>query len=177
MKSKAQKKEELKKVEKKIPEAVITIFTTFSREGEKGLTVPQTQELRRALRGVQSEYMTTKKTLLEIALRDLKYDGIDVYSMDGSMGLVMGKSDNPEDAYAICKVLYDFAKKHPMLKFFGALYGGKFVGREHFIEMATMPSWEVLLVRLMWMLQYPATSLASVLWQIAEKKQGEQTTA
>lgn len=166
MKNKVQKKEELKMLEEKFPKTKMSIFTTFARGGEKGLSVAQSQELKRALRSVGSEYLVTKKSLIEIALRDLKYDGLDVYSMQGSVGVILGN----EDTYAIAKKLHEFAKKNPALKFFGGFADGVFLSKEMIVEMALMPSREASLARLFGMMKYPITSLAMVMKQIADKQ-------
>lgn len=166
MKTKQQKRSDLKVLEEKLPKADITVFTTFARSGEKGLSVAQMQELKRALRAMSSEYLVTKKTLVDLALRDLKYDGADIFGMDGSMGIALGTGD----PYAVAKGLYDFAKKNQALKLFGALYDGKLLSKEDFMEMAMMPSREVLLGRLVGMLTYPIRGLAVALQQVAEQK-------
>ncbi|KKS13292.1 MAG: 50S ribosomal protein L10, partial [Candidatus Yanofskybacteria bacterium GW2011_GWA1_41_6] len=113
MKSKSQKREELKKLKAKLPKSKITVFTTFSRAGEKGLSVAQMSELKRALRAIEAELFVTKKTLMDIALKELKNEGVNVYDMDGSVGLVLGSGD----AYEISKKLYEFARKNTALKF------------------------------------------------------------
>ena len=176
MKSKTQKKKEITKLEEKIPKAVITIFTAFAHGGEKGLTVAQIQELKCKLRSVQSEYITAKKTLLDIALRNLNYDGVDVYAMDGSIGLAIGVSKNPDDAYVISKTLYEFAKKNSALQFFGALSNGVFVDKEHFTKMAKMPSKDGLITHLARMLSFPISRFAVVFNEIAKQKQSVPTT-
>lgn len=176
MKTKTQKIDELKKLKDVLPTSGITIFTTFAREGEKGLSVAQMQELKRVLRAMGSSYTTAKKTLLEIALRDLKYDGVDVFGMQGSIGLVLGapastgSGEAKEDAYGIARKIYEFAKKNPGLQFFGAWHNGLFLTREQLLEMALMPSCEVLLGRLVGLLTYPMRGLAVVLKQIADKQ-------
>lgn len=172
MKSKVQKKEELKALEAKLPKSTVTIFTTFAREGEKGLSVSQVQELKRVLRQLHAEYSTAKKTLLEIALKDLKYDGLDVYGMAGSIGLVTGSGD----AYATAKKMYEFAKKNPALQFFGALVEGKFVDKAQVTLMATLPSREVLLSRLFGMMKSPLQSLAFVLNEVGKQKSAVATS-
>lgn len=166
MKSREQKGQDLKKLKEKLPGAHMTVFTTFAREGEKGLSVAQLQELRRALREIEADYMVTKKSLVDRAVKDLKYDGIDVFGMNGSVGIVLGRGDG----YALAKKLYDFAKKNQALKFFGAWYEGAFVDQEHVTVMAQMPSKEVLLGRLFGMLKYPVSSLAIVLSEVAKTK-------
>ena len=170
MKSKIQKSEELKKLKAKLPKSKITVFTTFSRAGEKGLSVAQMSELKRALRGMNAELFVTKKTLMDLALKELNPPaggGADVYSMDGSVGLVFGSGDT----YAISKKLYEFAKKNKALQFFGAILGNNFMGKDGFLEMAKMPSRETLLARLFGMMKYPLTGLCIVLSETAKNKQ------
>ena len=166
MKSKTQKKEELKKLKAKLPKSKITVFTTFSRAGEKGLSVAQMSELKKALRAIDAELFVTKKTLMDLALKELK-SGADVYSMEGSVGLVLGSGD----AYEISKKLYEFAKKNKALQFFGAIFESHFMDKEKFLEMAKMPSREILLARLFGMMKYPVSGLAMVLSEIVKKKQ------
>ncbi len=167
MKTKSQKQKDLKSLEEKLPRSTISIFTTFAREGEKGLSVAQMQELKRAMRSLGSEYLVTKKSLMDLAARDLKYDGLDVYgAMQGSVGIIIGQGD----AYAITKKLYEFAKKNQALKYFGAFYDGKFIGTDMVTDMALMPSHDMLLAQLFSMMQHPLTALAMVLKQIGDSK-------
>lgn len=174
MKSRKQKSEELKSLQSKLPESKITVFTSFARTGEKGLSVAQMMQLKRLLREAKSEYVVTKKTIVDRAIAD---KGADVYSMAGSLGLVVGppKSDSGEasneEPYSIAKKIYEFARKNPALKFFGALVEGKFISTEQFLEMAKMPSKEVLIGRLLGMLTYPMRGLAVALNEIAKKKE------
>lgn len=181
MKSKLQKKKELQTLKEKLPKASISIFTSFSpstrsgqvRAGEKGLSVAQMTALKRLLRSLGSEYFVTKKTLIDLALRDKNYDGLDVYLMDGSVGLVIGNSD----PYGVAKSVYDFSKKNPALHFWGALFRQdpegqvQFINLDAFLEMAKMPSREILLSRLAGMLTYPIRGLAVALSEIAKKKE------
>lgn len=173
MKSKTKKSTELKKLKEKLPKSKITVFTTFSRAGEKGLSVAQMSELKKALRDMDAELFVTKKTLIDLVLKELKSEA-NVYAMDGSVGLVLGNGD----AYAISKKLYEFAKKNKALQFFGAIFsiegrsvsGGDFIGKDGFLEMAKMPSRETLLARLFGMMKYPISGLAIVLSEVAKKK-------
>ena len=170
MKNKTQKKEELKKLKEKLPKSTITVFTTFSRAGEKGLSVAQMSELKKVLRAIDAELFVTKKTLMDLALRQYvdisKYPGLDIYGMDGSVGLVLGGGEG----YAISKKLYEFAKKNKALQFFGAIFENNFIGKDGFLEMAKMPSRETLLARLFGMMKYPISGLAIVLSEVAKLK-------
>jgi len=182
MKSKIQKSEELKKLKYKLPKSKITVFTSFSKAGEKGLSVAQMTELKRLLRTMKSEYFVTKKTLMDLALKDKKYDGLDIYKMEGSIGLVLGD----DDPYAIAKKVYEFSRKNPSFHFWGALlrssstevskskqgFEGQavFLNEEGFLEIAKLPSREVLIGRLLGMLTYPMRGLAVVLAEVAKKR-------
>lgn len=166
MKTKSQKKEAIDSLANILPGSTITIFTTFARAGEPGLSVAQLQELKRALRQSDGEYVVAKKTLVDKALHDLNYDGVDVFGMDGSMGLVLGHGD----VYAIAKQLHQFAKANPALKLFVAWMDGHALSHEQLVEMATLPTRDELLARLMGMLQYPLSSLAVVLNQVVKQK-------
>ncbi len=166
MKTKIKKSEELKKLKSKLPKSKITVFTTFSRAGEKGLSVAQMSELKKALRVMDAELLVTKKTLMDLALKELKSEA-NVYTMEGSVGLVLGNGD----VYEISKKLYEFAKKNKALQFFGAIFENSFMDKDGFLEMAKMPSRETLLARLFGMMKYPISGLAIVLSEIAKKKE------
>jgi len=166
VKSKQQKAKELKALRDKLPKSKITIFTSFSKAGEKGLSVAQMTELKRALKSLNSEYLVAKKSLMDLALKGLKYDGIDVFGIEGSVGLAIGR----EDPYEVSKKLYEFSKKNQALKFFGAIMDGSFIDANRFLEIAKMPSREVLLGRLVGMLTYPIRGLAVALSEVAKTK-------
>ncbi len=174
MKSRNQKKEELKALQSKLPDSQITVFTSFARSGEKGLSVAQMTQLKRLLREALSEYVVTKKTLVERAAKEMGQGEIDVYGMAGSLGLVVGPprlgEAGKDEPYGIAKKVYEFAKKNPALQFFGALVNGTFISKEQFMEMAKMPSKEVLIGRLLGMMKYPITSLYVVMSEIEKQK-------
>ena len=166
MKNKSQKKEELKQIREKIPASKMVVFTTFSTAGEKGLSVSQMSELKKVLRSMNSEYLVAKKSLTNLALKGLKYDGIDIFGIEGSIGLALGEGDY----YAVAKKLYEFSKKNPSLRFFGALIDGGFVAADKFMEIARMPSREMLIARLLGMMKYPLTGLYVVLSETAKQR-------
>lgn len=170
MKSKIKKQEELTNLKEKLPKSKITVFTSFSKPGEKGLSVAQATELKRLLRANDAEYFVTKKTLMQKAF--LKNKDVNIYNIGGSPGLVLGYGD----PYNVAKKVYEFSRKNLALGFWGALLRQSYEGQAHFIdlnaflEIAKMPSKEILLGRLVGMLMYPMKSLAVALNEIANKK-------
>lgn len=171
MKSFEQKKEELANLKNKLAKAKLVILSSFGRAGEKGLDVKAMRELKNNLRAANSEYVISKKTLLDKALTQLP---INIFEYPGSLGVAFGYADEQSAA----KTLYNFAKKHPALKYFGAMWGpstgpgqaGKFMDLAQFVEFAKLPTKEVMIARLLGMMKYPLQALANVLDQIAKGK-------
>ncbi len=164
MKSKARKQEELTNLKERLPKSKITVFTSFSKPGEKGLSVAQATELKRLLRANDAEYFVTKKTLMQKAF--VKNKDVNVCDVGGSPGLVLGYGD----PYNVAKKVYEFSRKNQALGFWGAFTDGKFIDLNAFLEIAKMPSKEILLGRLVGMLTYPIRSLAVALNEVANKK-------
>ena len=165
MKSKQQKKKELVKLKDKLLKSKITIITSFAHEGEKGLSVGEMGVLKKDLRTVNAEYLVEKKTLFDKAMKEAKSE-VDVFQYLGSLGAVFGYGDEQLAA----KAVYNFAKKHSALKYFGAIQAGKFMDLAQFTEFAKLPSKEIMIARLLGMMKYPLSALAMVLDQIAKKK-------
>src|SRR5690349_7449700 len=152
MKTKAQKQESLKKIKDKLGKAKITLFTSFSQAGSKGLKVSDMHELRNNLRPLESEYTVEKKTVLDKAITGKT----DIFQIPGSLGVTYVYGD----PYAIAKALYQFSRKNQLLKLFGGLMGDTVLDEAMVKEMALMPSKEVLIGRLVGMLSYPIRGLA-----------------
>ncbi len=171
MKSFTQKKEELLKLKDKLTKAKITVFTSFARLGEKGLDVAGMRKLKNDLRAVDSEYVVEKKTLLDRVLTQLpttnrRLPTVDIFEYQGSVGTAFGYGDEQSAA----KTIYNFAKKNPALKYFGAIWGGKFMDLTEFTEFAKLPTKDIMIARLLGMMRYPLSALAVVLKQITDKK-------
>ena len=75
--TKDQKKEILKDLSDKVAKAKSVVFTKFSCLGVK-----ENEELRKELRNEKSEYFVAKKTLMDLAFKDKKVEGLDIKSFD-----------------------------------------------------------------------------------------------
>ncbi len=165
MKSFQQKKDELGKLKDRLAKAKILVFTSFAREGEKGLNVGNMRILKAGLRNVDSEYLVEKKTILDKALKETR-NSADIFGYKGSLGVAFGYGDEQSAA----KVIYNFAKKNPALKYFGAIWNGRLLDLTQFTEFAKLPSKDVMIARLLGMMKYPISALAMVLKQVADNK-------
>ena len=165
MKTKEQKIQTIKDLSKKIPEAELVIFTSFSREGEKGLSVAQMRKLKNGIKGVGAEYVVAKKSLIGISAKNSGLAGLlDAGSFDGSLGLVLGKKG--EDSVALSKNIYDFSRANPVFKIFGAVLEKKYLAADRFKDFARLGSKEVLVTRLFGMMQYPIKNFLVLLANI-----------
>ena len=106
----------------------------------QGLTVTETNELRRKLKEANSEYKVYKNTLATRALNDLK---INVGILEGPKAIAFSS-----DAVAPIKVLADFAKKHPALELKVGIVDGNVTDTEGLKALSSIPSREGLLTML-----------------------------
>lgn len=132
----AKKQEVVEEIKSKASEAAT--FVIFENHG---LTVSETNELRRTLRDNDSEFKIYKNTLLTRAFNDLKIDlGVD---MEGPKAIAFGK-----DAIAPIKVLSEFAKNHDALEMKIGMVDGEVADINMLNKLATIPSREGLLTML-----------------------------
>jgi large subunit ribosomal protein L10 len=104
----------------------------------RGLTVSETNELRRKLKETDSEYKVYKNTLTKRALDNLKIDLGD--ELSGHKAIAFGK-----DAIAPIKVLSDFAKDHKALELKIGYVDGEVADINMLKQLASIPSREGLL--------------------------------
>ena len=119
----------------------------------QGLTVEETNELRRALKESDSEFKIYKNTLVKRAFDSLKID-LDE-DLKGPKAMAFGT-----DAVAPVKVLYNFAKKHPALVVKAGLIDGEKTDEAKLSELSKLPSRDGLLTMLASGLIYPLKSLS-----------------
>lgn len=104
----------------------------------RGLTVTETNELRRKLRETGSEFKIYKNTLAKRALDSLNIN-IDEH-LNGPKAIAFGT-----DAVAPIKVLSDFAKTHKALELKVGVVDGEIADQKMLAELASIPSREGLL--------------------------------
>ena len=133
----------------------------------QGLTVEETNELRRALKESDSEFKIYKNTLVKRAFDSLKID-LDE-DLKGPKAMAFGT-----DAVAPVKVLYDFAKKHPALVVKAGLIDGEKTDEAKLLELSKLPSRDGLLTMLASGLIYPLKSLSICLDLYKQNLEKEQ---
>lgn len=147
-----------------------------------GLTVGEVTELRRKVKDADAGYLVVKNRLAKIALAGSANEPVKAL-LDGPSAVAFTN----KDAVSLAKVLAEFAKAHEKLRFRGGLVGGQLLDPKQAQQVATLPSKQELVARLLFMLQspmrrlvvalnWPVRSLAVTVQQVAETKQ-RQTEA
>ena len=131
-----------------------------------GLTVEQDTQLRRKCREAGVVYKVYKNTFLKRA-----FEGTDFAQLDGVLEGPNAVAFSTTDATAPARVLADFMKDAPALSFKGGVIDGTYYDEKGCQLIATIPSKEVLISKLLGSLQSPIANLARVIKQIAEKQE------
>ena len=133
----------------------------------RGLTVEQDTALRKQLREAGVSYKVYKNTLIKRAAEGTEFAALDPH-LEGPTALAVSK----DDATAPARILAEFAKTAPKLELKASVVEGTYYDQAGTQVIATIPSREVLLGKLLGSIQSPITNLARVLNQIAEKNGG-----
>ena len=131
----------------------------------QGLTVEEDTMLRKSLREAGVEYKVYKNTLVTLAANELGLGDLVQY-LEGPVSIAFGY----EDATAPARVLNDFAKK---LELKAGIVDGIVYDKAGVEKLATIPSKEVLIAKLLGSFKAPLSNLAYLLNAIKEKKESE----
>ena len=127
----------------------------------KGLDVAAMNDLRRKLRAEEIEYRVVKNTILTRASADNDGDLIKDF-FKGPSAVALGF----DDPIAPAKVLAQFAKDHEQLEIKVGVMGGKVLDPTAITALAKLPSREVLLGRLLAVLNAVPTSFVRTLAEV-----------
>ena len=130
----------------------------------RGLTVEQDTQLRKKLRESEVSYKVYKNTMIRFAVKGTEFEAL-VPHLEGPTALAVSKTA----ATAPARVLADFAKTADKLELKAGVVEGTYYDEKGIQVIATIPSREVLLGRLLGSMQSPIANFARVLNQIAEK--------
>ena len=134
----------------------------------QGLTVEEDTALRKTLREAGVEYKVYKNNLVTLAAKELGIEGLDSY-LEGPVSIAFGY----EDATAPARVLHTFAKDHKKLELKAGMVEGTLYNKEEVEKLATIPSKEVLIAKLLGSFKAPLSNVAYLLNAIKEKKESE----
>lgn len=149
-----QKKEEIiQGLEEKFSRYTSAVFVDYS-----GLSVGDIHNIRKGLREEGVDMKVAKKTLLDLAMKKLKID-VDVSSLSGQIGVIFGYKDEVAPARLIGK----FSKEFEALNIIGGIMDGAFVVSDKIMELAAIPSREILLGKMVGSIQAPVSGFVNVI--------------
>ena len=146
----------------KMKEATSVIFVDY-----KGITVAQDTELRKQFREAGVEYSVVKNTLTNFATKNAGYDFSEVLNGTTAMASTTG------DPIAPARIVCEFAKKNKnTLSIKGGVVEGSVLSADQLNGFGELPSKNALVASVLGTFLAPISSLAFVLDQIREQKEG-----
>jgi len=156
-KSKEQKQEILRDLTNKTERAKSVVFVKFSRLGVK-----ENEELRKELKKEEGEYYVAKKTLMDLAFKNLKIEGLDVKGFEEQIAAVFGYQDEVSPA----KTVDNFKKKleeKDKLEFLGGILENKYIDAGKVEELAGLPSKQELYAKIVGSINAPVSGFVNAL--------------
>ncbi len=144
-----------------------------------GMNVAQMTRLRRELQHSGAEFKVTKNTLLRLAATGTDAENIrDQFT--GPNAVICSYSDPA----AVAKLLSSLAKEMPFLKVKSGVFGRQRLGPDDLVRLASLPSKEVLLAKLLGLMQSSpqrlvgvlAANLNKLMWTLSAIKSQKEAT-
>lgn len=153
MKNKDDKKKDIETLRKDLEQSK-NLFVT----GYQKLRVDQDFELRKAVRGAGGKYRVIKNNLAEKASEGTAAEGV----LKGLRGMT-SLAYTSKDPVALAKALTAYAKNNPSFTFKAGLVEGRVIDIRAINDLATLPSREEVLARLLFMINAPAQRLVTAM--------------
>jgi large subunit ribosomal protein L10 len=151
--TRAKKKEQVEKLSTDLKNVSSAVVATYSK-----LTVAQDYELRKALRGAGAKYRVVKNTLAELAAKGSKVEeGLKNLTGVTSIAYTTG------DPVAMAKALTKYVKDTPEFTFKVGVVEGRVISIKEIEALASMPSKEELMSKLLFLINAPAQRLATAI--------------
>lgn len=154
MKSRARKQEDLKVLTEQLKDSTSAMVLSFNK-----LTVAKDQEFRNELRETGATYRVVKNTLARIAVKDTPFEG----ASEHFTGVTSIATTNGEPI-DMSKVISKYVKENKdVFEFKAGVVDGKVIDFSEVEKIASLPSKEELIGKLLFLLNAPAQRLATVL--------------
>ncbi|MDP4147659.1 MAG: 50S ribosomal protein L10 [Bacillota bacterium] len=134
----------------------------------QGITVEEDTELRKQLREAGIEYKVYKNTLVTRAANELGLEGATKY-LEGPISVAISY----DDVTAPARILNDFAKAHKAIDLVAGIVQGEIYDADKVKQLASIPSKEVLIAKLLGSFKAPLSNFAYLLSALKDKKESE----
>ena len=132
----------------------------------RGLTVEQDTKFRKAMRESDVIYKVYKNTMVKRAIEGTEFEALKD-DLEGPTAVAISKTD----ATAPARIVAQFAKENPVLELKTGVVEGTYYDNAGIKTIATIPSRDVLISKLLGSMQSPIANFARVIKQIAEAKE------
>ena len=153
MKKKAEKKAQAEQLRSQLANVSTVILSTF-----QGITVEQDTQLRRAVEAAGGHYEVVKNTVAERAAEGTPTEGL-LKDLKGTNSIAYTQTD----PVSLAKILTKVAKDVPAFQFRAGWVEGRVISIQEIGQLATLPSKEELISKIMFMLNAPAQRIATAM--------------
>ncbi|MCI9470340.1 MAG: 50S ribosomal protein L10 [Lachnospiraceae bacterium] len=162
-----QKKTIVEEITNHVKDAQCVVLVNYS-----GLTVEQDTILRKEFREAGIVYKVYKNTMMNFAFKGTSCESLTEH-LHGTNALAI----SADDATAPARILSKYAKQYPALEMIAGVVEGNYNDQAGMQALASIPSREELLGKLLGSIQSPISNLARVLNQVAEAGGAEAAMA
>lgn len=158
------KKQVVSEIKEKLQNAQSVVLYDY-----RGLTVEQVTKLRNECRKAGVEYIVYKNNLIGLAAKEAGIEGLDEY-LKGPTAVAFGMTD----AVAPAKIISNFVKEVKKTEVKGGILSGNVIDVAGVENLASMPSREVLIARIMGSMMSSVSKFVYCLEAIRKKQAGEE---
>ncbi len=151
--TKAKKIEQVSELTQDIAQAKTAILATF-----KGLKAAQSEDLRKTVRGAGAKFQVVKNTLAERAAQGTPLEPV----LKGLTG-VTSIAYTATDPVALARALQKYARDNPEFTFKAGVVEGRVISSKEIEALATMPSREEIMSKLLFLINAPAQRLVTAM--------------
>lgn len=150
-KSRSQKESSLKQLDEQLDRKGVVFFNYGS------LNMQQFQDLRGKMRAESGKLTVAKRNLLLLALKNKNIE-IDPTKVTGQVALAVG-----DDEVAPARIVAKFKKDNEQVELYGGLLENAFIDKSQVEQMATLPSRQELLAKVVGSMNAPLSGMVNVL--------------
>lgn len=144
----------IKDLQERMKSSNLTVFLNFH-----GLKFKDMQTLRRQLKKDNIQCRVAKKTLIKLALQNLKINTENI-NLEGEVGLGLSRS---EEIRALPKILFSFKKEQPNIKILGGIFENQYIDGNKVEEISKLPPKTILYANLIGQLASPLRGLVETI--------------
>ena len=153
MKKRSEKQQDLDKLKTDLAKVSTVILTTF-----QGITVEEDSKLRRAVQAAGGKYKVVKNTIAARAGQGTPVESL-LKNLSGTNSIAYTDTD----PVALAKALTKIAKDVPAFQFRSGMVEGRVLSIAEIQQLASLPSKEELISKIMFLLNAPAQRIAIAL--------------